>query len=95
MCLQSEVYKKSVATSVLAIRVPLSLFISLSMPLPRLVRACVRVRVRVRLRVLACVRRRSLGYSLHAIHLLHSMVGSRKTAPFQLALPPPRDTRAH
>ena len=37
MCPQSEVYKKSVATSVLAIKVPLSLFISLSMPLPRLV----------------------------------------------------------
>ena len=48
MCPQSEVYKKSVATSVLAIRVPLSLFISLSMPLPRFVRDCVRVRVRVR-----------------------------------------------
>ena len=60
MCPQSEVYKKSVATSVLAIRVPLSLFISLSMPLPRLVRAWVRVRVRVRVRacVRACVRAR-------------------------------------
>ena len=62
------------------------------MPLPRLVRACVRVRVRVR--VCAYVRRRSLGYSLHAIHLLHSIVGSRKTAPFQLASPLPA-TRGH
>ena len=57
------------------------------MPLPRLVRA--RVRVRVRVRVRACVRRRPLGYSLHAIHLLHGIVGSRKTAPFQLASPLP------
>ena len=56
MCPQSEVYKKSVATSVLAIRVPLSRFISLSMPLPRLVRECVRECVRVRVRVRACVR---------------------------------------
>ena len=62
------------------------------MPLPRFVRACVRVRVRVCVR--ACVRRRSPGYSLHAIHLLHSKVGSRKTAPFQLASPLPA-TRGH
>ena len=40
----------------LAIRVPLSRFISLSMPLPRLVRECVRECVRVRVRVRACVR---------------------------------------
>jgi hypothetical protein len=62
------------------------------MPLPRLVRACVLVRVRVRVR--ACVRRRSLGYSLHAIHLLHSILGSSKTAPFQLPSPLPA-TRGH
>ena len=63
MCPQSEVYKKSVATSVLAIRVPLSLFISLSMPLPRFVRDCVRVRVRVRVRdIMPAISRAAIYY---------------------------------
>ena len=43
--------KKSDATSVIAIKVPLLLFISLSVPLPRLVHACMHVHVRVRVRL--------------------------------------------